>query len=104
MVNAGLSLHIPLISFPERGGKLHVGFLIGYNPPFIQRNGTALGQGVTIVPDFVVNELEECSGAGGCNIDFRRLATPDGVVHDMGFTPGGNGEFPQGARRDGLAA
>jgi len=33
MVNGGLSLQIPLVSYPQRGGKLNVSFSIGYNSP-----------------------------------------------------------------------
>ena len=33
MVNGGLSLHIPLISWPQRGGKLQLEFGIVYNNP-----------------------------------------------------------------------
>jgi hypothetical protein len=30
MVNMKLNLHIPLVSYPQRGGKLHVGFYVSY--------------------------------------------------------------------------
>ena len=33
MVNGDLSLHIPLISWPQRGGKLQLGFEVVYNNP-----------------------------------------------------------------------
>src|SRR5690349_642344 len=34
MVNGKLILHIPLISYPQRGSKLHLGFSISYHNPF----------------------------------------------------------------------
>jgi RHS repeat-associated protein len=30
MVNMKLNLHIPLVSYPQRGGKLHIGFYLSY--------------------------------------------------------------------------
>jgi hypothetical protein len=33
MLNGTLSLHIPLISYPQRGGKLHLGFSVVYSNP-----------------------------------------------------------------------
>ena len=35
LANGSLSLHIPLISYPQRGGKLNVGFSIAYSNPTI---------------------------------------------------------------------
>lgn len=35
MVNGSLSVHIPLVSYPQRGGKLHVDYSIIYNTPSI---------------------------------------------------------------------
>lgn len=36
MVNGSLTLHMPLISYPQRGGKLRVGFSLIYANPMLQ--------------------------------------------------------------------
>ncbi len=36
MVNGSLTLNIPLLSYPQRGGRLHVGFRLEYMNPWLQ--------------------------------------------------------------------
>jgi RHS repeat-associated protein len=36
MVNGQLTLHIPLVSYPQRGGKLRMGFNVTYTNPYYQ--------------------------------------------------------------------
>jgi len=52
MVNGGLTLHIPLASMPQRGGKLSMTFSISYNTPSL------LPQGHVVCPN--LNELSAC--------------------------------------------
>ena len=87
MVTGSLFLHIPLVTFPQRGGKLRVGFFVRYNPP---GGGPMTGCGVAIQPDFLLQEADECSsGPNACALDYRSLVTPDGDAHPLGFLASG---------------
>ncbi len=67
LLNGNLHLRVPLVSYPQRGGKLPLKFFIQYNnkgyiavpddinQPNGQHHWQYKGQGVTIVPDFGAN-------------------------------------------------
>ena len=108
--NGNLTLHIPLISYPQRGGKLRVGFSVLYqnlfytntdnctkNPlpncvPHIWVYHLTYGQPypngaytpLSIVPDFypTVSNLSVTQDSG------VKIIEPDGAVHPMGRTTG----------------
>jgi hypothetical protein len=97
MANTKLNLHIPLVSYPQRGGKLHVGFTVTYTAPVytpLVDGGTGKppvwfasyseglsglsGTTVAIVPDF--KPLVVCA-PGNC--PYYEIYEPDGSVHAM---------------------
>jgi hypothetical protein len=100
MVNGKLTLHISLISYPQRGGKLHTGFSVVYSNPLYQLTDNCLnvpppclptkatwnlmypgvypGQGgpaINIVPDFVPHVLDAPY--------FYTAVDPDDAVHQL---------------------
>jgi RHS repeat-associated protein len=58
MVNGNLSLHIPLISYPQRGDKLHLGFSLVYNNPTFQ-------------PWATCNPVNKQCSTYGYNVEYR---------------------------------
>jgi RHS repeat-associated protein len=107
MTNGDLNLHIPLVSYPQRGGKLSLGFFVRY------QNG-----GYTTTPNTIpacTTPPRACdygtnpSGSGPLvqiesNLDlalfpsaavppsagpYASLTTPDGSMHEMGAVSGG---------------
>jgi RHS repeat-associated protein len=114
MVNGNLTLHIPLISFPQRGGKLHLGFSVVYRNPvytfvinlnahhqcaircFTWSMGTASnpygGSGLAVALD--VPSIGEVFSpplqSGGCPIiNNYKAIEPDGADHQMANTNSG---------------
>jgi len=116
MVNGSLTLHIPLISYPQRGGKLHVGFTLMYANPILQpwatcnpfqqtctqegynlnygvsnpggANGT-FPQPINVVPDFGLGMgvvIEPGSPGGSQYIEYYRAVEPDGAAHELAQT------------------
>ena len=94
LMHGKLDLHAPVVSYPQRGGKLKMGFTLRYdNPiPFITEictptciyQTTFFSKGVQVLPDFkmslagiVVNQK---------NVDSLVLA--DGSSHELGTTSG----------------
>ena len=115
MVNGSLTLHIPLISFPQRGGRLHLGFSLFYNNPIYTLTNNTLpngscpsecytwimgsaanmysGSGLSVVAD--IPSLGEVwmqpGGPGSClAIENYTAVEPDGAVHLMGLTSSSN--------------
>jgi RHS repeat-associated protein len=105
MVNMKLNLHIPLVSYPQRGGKLHLGFYLSYYnqifspntdcipPPHFQcfttyqntyTNYLTPGFGgqntsLQVTPDFPLGQGG--GGSGGC----AGMSEGDGTNHLFGF-------------------
>lgn len=101
MVNRGINLHIPLVSYPQRG-NLHLGFYIMYQNPVYEAQQVNCLQvkpytctfqyifyrapQIQIVPDFLL--IASCSlcGTGG----YYQVADPDGQTHQLGQISSGN--------------
>src|SRR5215813_6001639 len=41
LTNGNVALHIPLVSYPQRGGRLNLGFFLRYNNKAFRPNGTS---------------------------------------------------------------
>ena len=106
MVNGSLTLHMPLISYPQRGGKLRVGFSLIYANPMLQPwavcnpyahtcsssgynvvygappgGGLTYSHAINAVADFVPS-------IGATYLGASYTATePDGAVHLMANIP-----------------
>lgn len=102
LLNGKLSLHVPLISYPERGGKLHVGFFLSYQNTSVSKHTTCAGYpqtctitwggggtGVQITADFAdiagFMTWGNCTSSGEC----YAVSTPDGSVHEFAPTTDG---------------
>lgn len=106
-----LNLHIPLVSYPQRGGKLHVGFVIQYgnfyfkdskpkpcNPDLNPNCSTSqetwslnplgLAMGVAIEPDFTMEESGPTVNQNGAYL--YAVTTPDESQHTLYGTSDGN--------------
>lgn len=95
MVNRQLNLNIPLISFPQRGGKLHLGFFLKYSNMYLNAIGeqcglpgmstclpgsvTPEGTGVNIASDFI--DAYTPMYASGQSWSY--VITPDGASHQV---------------------
>src|SRR5882724_10675920 len=94
LLNGSLNLNIPLVSFPQRGGALHLGFNVSYQnqvfwyhapPPNVCNlpncySFTAPSTGVQVQPDFAFSVIEGVSSFG--NFPAGVLG-PDGVAHSV---------------------
>ena len=96
-----LSLHIPVVSFPQRGA-LHLSYSITYTRPYLtiinpQYDAPSYYQivdpGVDLVNDAFrwVNTTEDTSNCGDygtqtCAFDFSSVYDGDGQIHQLGFT------------------
>src|ERR1039458_4555054 len=102
MASGNLNLHIPLISFPQRGGALRLSFAINYNSTVVKRtyhccgqNGYNLWTGVTGNP-VSIGVLDDQQYGPNLNshvqgqIIYRYYTVkgPDGAQHMMGYTSG----------------
>jgi RHS repeat-associated protein len=98
MVNGSLTLNIPIISYPQRGGKLHMGFVLVYANAILQpfascnpvthvcsTSGYQVNHrlqapdqtAISIVPDFLPSYVD--------GINTPSVVTSfDGAVHEMG--------------------
>ncbi len=108
MVNGSLTLHMPLISYPQRGGKLHVGFSLMYANPILQpwatcnprtqictQSGYNVNYGapkgtsatypyaINAVPDFFPEVGVVIESGSNCQIEYYTAIEPDGAVHEM---------------------
>ena len=100
--NGKLELRIPLLSYPQRGGKLHLGFSIHYSSPVYTetKNCYPIGPGntnvcadiwdwsgpplVDVVPDFGMYVGGSVINWGGAQLVTTTVTSFDGAVHDMG--------------------
>jgi YD repeat-containing protein len=108
MVNGSLTLHIPLISYPQRGEKLHVSFSLVYANPYLQPwavcdpfrqycskfgynlyYGSAPGGGEWTYPEAVnpVADFVPVIGATYLGANYT-VNDPDGAVHLLSYIPG----------------
>ena len=102
LANTKLNLHIPLVSYPQRGGRLHVGFSVISTAPVYTPTVECVGKGqciafyqrslssnshtfVSIVPDF--QPVAGCGPINNC--PYQQVWEPDGSTHRMGFVAGG---------------
>jgi len=87
LVNGGLDLHIPLVSYPQRGGKLNISFTVGFNPPSLVPTGNYFcpdpQDSSVCYPD---NVHYLWAVAGWNNISIPDLQVP-GVVVKQDFVP-----------------
>ncbi len=95
MVNGALSLNIPLISYPQRGGKLHFGFSVVYRNQVLQPWAFCNGYnhnctseeyfnpqpGVQIVPDAVPSFTDVPDSSTGLEALYYNIIDPDFSVH-----------------------
>lgn len=116
MANGNLTLHIPIDSYPQRGGKLHLGFSLVYTNPVYTLTftpDTNPGHRCSVAGCFVWSWNNASGSVGGgsalsikldfptvgitwnCNIspcivwDYKVLE-PDGAAHQMWSTSSGN--------------
>lgn len=92
-----LSLHIPLVSYPQRGGKLHMGFFVRFTNPqwsygescvpktacqfYWGANPTA---SVEIVPDFTMQLDTNVHYFSSTDYEtYYDVVSPDGALHQM---------------------
>jgi len=105
MTNGNLNLHLPLISYPQRGGKLSLSFSLKFDnnsysysssnqtgcttKPFVCVYGTAVnGPYMEIVPNLGLTAY--VSGViPPTNGPYATLESPDGSQHEMGPVSGG---------------
>jgi RHS repeat-associated protein len=108
MVNMKLNLHIPLVSYPQRGGKLHVGFYVSYwNQIFTPNLDCTTNKPPVCTGDFLVDytgqnypykikqltsiqitpDVDPTAGCPPPGFPQRcSIWDPDGAVHQMGET------------------
>ena len=111
MVNGSLTLHMPLISYPQRGGKLNVGFSLMYANPILQPWGicnpstkvcTETGynlnygapRGTSVTYAYAINAVADffplvgaiaSPGSSGCQgIQYYTAVESDGATHEIG--------------------
>jgi hypothetical protein len=100
--NGKLEMRIPLLSYPQRGGKLHVGFSIHYSSPVYTETNNCypIGPGntnvcahiwdwsgpplVDVVPDFGMFVGGSVIIDGGAQLVTTSITSFDGSVHQMG--------------------
>ena len=106
MTNGDLNLRIPLVSYPQRGDKLHLSFYLKYQnnsyihtpqgaagcnvtrPPSCEYGDNVLGPGLGIVSEFDLRSY--VSGViPPTNGPYATIVTPDGSNHEMGATATG---------------
>ncbi len=98
LINGKLNLHIPLISYPQRGGGPHGGFFVFFPNPYFTKQTVCVGfpttcktfwgneaPGVQIKADFeLAAESYLISG-----VTHYRLRTRDGAAHNVENTSNG---------------
>ena len=95
MVNGGLTVHIPLFSYPQRGNKLRLNLRLDYessgwqvagtshNPPIIITMSNMLFSGFKISED---QHLMEANGCEGYTPGWPAIFSADGSAHQLGQT------------------
>ena len=105
LTNGNLMLHIPFVSYPQRGGRLSLGFYLRYNNKNFGQvfNGTVSwgfdGAGVDVQRDDLweprqQKKLFSVPGDNGTAhplVVINSVITPDGSFHDLGWKSGGWG-------------
>ena len=94
--NGNLLLHIPLVSYPQRG-QLHLGFFLVYDNRLINvdhytiSNGSYIGVGVSGLGLHFVSDLswQNVTPAVGNAPAAYQAHTPDGASHPMANTTAG---------------
>ena len=104
MVNGNLTLHIPLISYPQRGGRLHMGFALVYSNPILQPYASCnpiqhtcsssgynvlyhWGAGTGRLAIGLANDFQPFMGAvssSGGGVQYYTVTEFDGAIHEMG--------------------
>src|ERR1051326_813820 len=103
LTNGNLMLHIPLVSYPQRGGRLKLAFYLRYNnkgfAPIV--NGTAVwgfdGIGVDVQRDQLIETrtrrtqfaVPGDNGTAHIFINTTTATTPDGSSHDLSWSGDG---------------
>jgi hypothetical protein len=100
MTNGNLGLHIPIVSYPQRGGKLRMNFFIRYNnkgwqvqqtgapPAHVYKQWVWRGASVDIAPDQDlsgrVTTMQVMDQVSGSNVWVHMwdVITPDGASHE----------------------
>jgi hypothetical protein len=116
MVNGNLTLHIPLVSYSQRGGRLSLGFSVIYTNPVYTLSDARLTNPqhrCSVQGGYVWSLSNRSGGAGGgsalgirleipaigevwncnfspCIVRNSEVAEPDGAVHQMGATTSTN--------------
>ncbi len=101
LTNGNLMLHIPLVSYPQRGGRLKLGFYLRYNGKGFTTLGPA-GTGSWTFPmvgvDVQRDDLWEPrqqrtsfkvpgdNGTATVFVTTQSVITPDGSSHDLGWS------------------
>ncbi len=81
MTNGSLNLHIPMVSYPQRGGKLHFGFYLKYsNDSYIHTPST--------IPACTTPPYDDCDYGDYVNGSLIQ------IVPDFDFTAGATGTIP----------
>jgi hypothetical protein len=100
LATGNLSLHIPLVSFPQRGGKLHADYNIAYNSPAVAQyvcpiigrpcvwQGAGSGPNLVTVlanifPQIGTQIAYTCGTA--CNATYGTVTESDQTHHPMGW-------------------
>jgi hypothetical protein len=102
MVNGKLNLHIPLASFPQRGGKLKLDFWLSYFNPVLEEAQICIpskpcvyqsvwsGNGVGV--SYSMGYLTSVVGSTPPDFTTYAIISPDGSQHTLGLTGSGNYE------------
>src|SRR5579872_1371727 len=105
MTNGSLNLHIPLVSYPQRGGRLHFGFYLMYvggsyvytpttSPSCKTQDGCVSGNQISggllqVVPDFEVSASSQGANTPPPHTAYAIVHTSDGSPHEVTSTSNG---------------
>ncbi|MGO9650410.1 MAG: hypothetical protein ACLPOO_20450, partial [Terriglobales bacterium] len=97
LMNGKLDLHAPVVSYPQRGGKLNMGFTLRYDNPLLyvdqicappgencELYPTFVPKGVQVLPDFQMS----LAGYVANNKNVTQLKMADASVHELGTLSG----------------
>ena len=106
LTNGNLTLHIPLVSYPQRGGRLNLSFFLRYNNKgyHINNSGTSAGWiwdgvGVDVARDQLWGSRSERlkyviptdNGNRTIFVTVNSIVSPDGAAHVIGASSGAKG-------------